>query len=123
MKTHDWDRVPTQAGSKALDSREGSSGPLIVVSRRGKLIALHSPSSNVTRLGRSSRCDIRIDDPYFPRFAGEVILEPVPLFRISNRDQDGPSVKVVGNQRSVEILSYRIRVLLQGEATVVRRGL
>jgi len=88
---------------------------LILLTRAGWVVSVHRPEENSISLGRSSSSKIRVNDPHFPRFAGEVILRPTPLFRTPARGQGKSRLKLMRPGRPIPLPPYKLFLLEEGE--------
>lgn len=88
---------------------------LILLTRAGRMVAVHRPEENSIPLGRSSSSKIRVNDPHFPRFAGEVILRPTPLFRTPARGKGKSRLQLMRPGRPIPLPPYKLFLLEEGE--------
>lgn len=99
----------------STDTAPGSLPSLILLARAGKAISIHRPEGNTIRLGRSSASQIRVNDPHFPRFAGEVILRPTPLFRTPARGQEKSRLQLITPGHPITLSPYKLLILEEGQ--------
>lgn len=88
---------------------------LMLLTRAGRVISLHRPDGNSIPVGRSSSNTIRVNDPHFPRLAGEVILRPTPLFRTKARGQGKSRLELITPGRPIPLPPYKLFLLEDGE--------
>lgn len=91
------------------------SGHLIAIHRRGRLVKIFRPHGKNISIGRSSRCDLTLPDPRFPREAGEIVLGPVPIFRnLQDRNKMGQLIPLLPG-KSFRIGPYNLTLLEPGD--------
>lgn len=88
---------------------------IVLTTRRKKIVGIHTPVSNNISIGRSSASHIRVEDPYFPRFAGEVILKPTPLLRTAGSGSDGNRVQQMAAGKPIRLPPYYLHLLEEGD--------
>jgi hypothetical protein len=88
---------------------------VVLTTRRNRIIGIHSPRGNNISIGRSSESHIHVEDPYFPRFAGEVILKPAPLIRTPGSGSDGNRVQQITPGRPIRLSPYQLHLLEEGD--------
>jgi len=88
---------------------------VVLTTRRNRIIGIHSPGGNNISIGRSSESHIRVEDPHFPRFAGEVILKPAPLIRTPGSGSDGNRVQQITDGKPIRLSPYRLHLLEEGD--------
>lgn len=101
---------------------EDCNGHAVVITDDKGVICTDYLKGNITSVGRSRNNSINIDDPRFPRHAGDLILFPDPLFRFA--DKGGSTVIRLADQRSVAIRKhFHLHYLGPGDSFRFRKPL
>jgi len=89
---------------------------LVLLTARGsKMVGIHNPTGNRVSIGRSSRNHIRVNDPHFPRLAGEVILRPAPLIRMPDTGSGDNRVQRITPGKPIRLPPYHLHLLEEGD--------
>jgi hypothetical protein len=87
MRSSTADLLTEEVANSSVDEdlKRGQMGPdelhALIILDYGRIDSIHHLETNSTSVGRSRSNDIVIDNPRFPRRAGDLILLPEPLFR------------------------------------------
>ena len=91
---------------------------IIALMKKGCKTSIHRPAKAKITVGRSSKCDFQVEDPYFPRKAAEIILNPTPLLRL--QDSSGENSQIQHIKAGVKVKFQGYNLVLMDEGDVIK---
>ncbi len=91
---------------------------IIALMKKGCKTSIYRPDKTKITVGRSSKCDFQVDDPYFPRKAAEISLDPTPLLRL--QDSSGESNQIQHIKPGVKVKFQGYNLFLMDEGDVIK---
>ncbi len=91
---------------------------IIALMKKGCKTSIHRPDKTKITVGRSSKCDFQVEDPYFPRKAAEIILDPTPLLRL--QDSSGESSQIQHLRPGGKVKFHGYNLFLMDEGGVIK---
>jgi len=88
---------------------------IIALMKKGCKTSIHRPAKAKITVGRSSTCDFQVDDPYFPRKAAEIILDPTPLLRIQDSSGENSQIQHIKPGVKVKFQGYNLVLMDEGD--------
>ncbi len=88
---------------------------IIVLMKKGRKTSIYKPDRPKFTVGRSSQCDFQVKDPYFPRKAAEIILDPTPLLRLQNSSEEGSQIQHIKPGVKVKFQGYNLVLMDEGD--------
>lgn len=92
-----------------------SSQFLVIMKKGRRAYFTHRPTDSKVLIGRSSGSNFKIDDPYFPRRAAELITDPLPLLRFAAKAGEKGLVLQIRTGEAVKFFGYRLYLLDRGD--------
>jgi hypothetical protein len=88
---------------------------IIVLMKKGRKTSIYKPDRPKFTVGRSSQCDFQVKDPYFPRKAAEIILDPTPLLRLQNSSEESSQIQHIKPGVKVKFQGYNLVLMDEGD--------
>jgi len=88
---------------------------IIVLMKKGRKTSIYKPDRPKFTVGRSSQCDFQVKDPYFPRKAAEIILDPTPLLRLQDSSEEGSQIQHIKPGVKVKFQGYNLVLMDEGD--------
>jgi len=88
---------------------------IIVLMKKGRKTSIYKPDRSKFTVGRSSQCDFQVKDPYFPRKAAEIILDPTPLLRLQDSSEEGSQIQHIKPGVKVKFQGYNLVLMDEGD--------
>ena len=95
---------------------------LVVFKEKSSIVKVFRPRSKHITFGRSSSCSITLKDKCFSRLAGEIILGPVPLLKISRfKNKNDEYISMISG-KYYRIGPYKIILMKPGDVVLNQKN-